>query len=122
MTIHHSARSDSDTVANRLAEVTAYESGCLVDVARASLTNARPEVADELLLIARMGCKVRVVYGDMGTETYARLRGSANLLILSTPGEVLLDAGESASGSRNPAKGAARLAGTDVRRLAAHTC
>lgn len=79
VTVYHSPRSDSDTLANRLAEVSAYEPGCSVDVAHAQITNARPEVATELRRIGRMGCRVRVVYGSMGSTTYATLNGQPNI-------------------------------------------
>jgi hypothetical protein len=79
VTVYHSPRADSDTLANRLAEVNAYEPGCSVDVAHAQLTDARPEVANQLRRIGRMGCRVRVVYGSMGSTTYNTLRGQPNI-------------------------------------------
>ena len=79
VTVYHSPRADSDTLANRLAEVNAYEPGCSVDVAHAMLTDARPQVASQLRRIGQMGCRVRVVYGSMGSNTYATLRGQSNI-------------------------------------------
>ncbi|MGI5211511.1 phospholipase D-like domain-containing protein [Plantactinospora sp. CA-290183] len=79
VTVYHSPRAGSDTLANRLAEVNAYESGCSVDVAHAQFTDARPEVAAELRRIGRLGCRVRVVYGSMGSTAYATLNGQPNV-------------------------------------------
>ncbi|MBE1485667.1 phospholipase D-like domain-containing protein [Plantactinospora soyae] len=79
VTVYHSPRADSDTLANRLAEVNAYASGCSVDVAHAQFTDARPQVASELRRIGRMGCRVRVVYGTMGATAYATLNGQPNV-------------------------------------------
>ena len=79
VTIYHSPRATGDSAANVLSYVTKYESGCSIDVAEAMFTDARPEVASQLLRIARLGCKVRVVYGSMGTAVYSTLKGSANV-------------------------------------------
>ncbi|MDW5329136.1 phospholipase D-like domain-containing protein [Plantactinospora sp. KLBMP9567] len=79
VTVYHSPRADSDTLANRLAEVNAYASGCAVDVAHAQFTDARPQVATQLRRIGRMGCRVRVVYGSMGSTAYATLNGQPNV-------------------------------------------
>ncbi|WP_433344053.1 phospholipase D-like domain-containing protein [Micromonospora sp. CA-111912] len=79
VTVYHSPRAVGDTVDNVLSYVTTYESGCAIDVAQAMFTDARPAVASELLRIARLGCKVRVVYGEMGDQVYGILRSSANV-------------------------------------------
>ncbi|MGW4500589.1 phospholipase D-like domain-containing protein [Micromonospora sp. NPDC004336] len=79
VTVYHSPRSSGDTVKNVLSYVTKYESGCVVEVAQASFTNPRTAVANELLRIAKLGCQVRVVFGQMGDRVYAILRGSSNV-------------------------------------------
>jgi phosphatidylserine/phosphatidylglycerophosphate/cardiolipin synthase-like enzyme len=79
VTVYHSPRASGDTVANVLSYVTRYESGCSVEVAQASFTNARTAVANELLRIARLGCQVRIVHSGMGDQVYSILRGSPNV-------------------------------------------
>lgn len=70
VTLYHSPRASGDTARNVLTYIDRYESGCAVDVAQAQFTNPRTAVASELLRIARLGCRVRVVYGSMGADVY----------------------------------------------------
>ncbi|HEY6737558.1 MAG TPA: phospholipase D-like domain-containing protein [Actinopolymorphaceae bacterium] len=74
------AEASTDIVAKRLTWITEYESGCTVDVAQAIFTGPRAPVADELIRIGRLGCKVRVT-GDMSDYIYDRLSGQPNISI-----------------------------------------
>lgn len=54
-------------------------SGCTLQVAQASITNSRTPVVDELVRIAKLGCKVTVVYDSMGSSALSALQGTANV-------------------------------------------
>jgi phosphatidylserine/phosphatidylglycerophosphate/cardiolipin synthase-like enzyme len=79
VTVYHSPRATGDTVENVLSYVTQFESGCTVEVAQASFTDARQAVAGELLRIADLGCKIRIVHSGMGSAVHGILAGSPNI-------------------------------------------
>ena len=74
------AEAATDIMAKRLTWMTKYESGCKVDVAHAQFTGPRKPVADELIRIAGLGCKVRIT-GDMTDYIYDHLSGRENITI-----------------------------------------
>lgn len=69
----------TDTWAQILKYITEAEDGCTLEVAQASMTNARPYVADQIARIADLGCQVRIVYDSMGDETLGKLSGHKNV-------------------------------------------
>jgi phosphatidylserine/phosphatidylglycerophosphate/cardiolipin synthase-like enzyme len=79
VTSYHSPASSGDIVDGVLSYFSAYQSGCTTDVAEAMFTAGRQAVADELLRIARMGCKVRVVYSSMDKAIRDTLIQSGNV-------------------------------------------
>ncbi len=82
VTVYHFPRANVDTVAhNALSFVTTFESGCVVEVVEASFTDPRTAVADQLLRIAQLGCKVRIVFSSMGAQVRAILTRSANVTL-----------------------------------------
>lgn len=78
MSVYLSPRSDSsggtepeastDTIAQRLAKIRSYETGCRVDLAEHIFSSLRTPVAKELIRIAKLGCRVRIVYGPTLTQ------------------------------------------------------
>lgn len=74
------AEAATDIMAKRLTWVTKYESGCGIDVAHAQFTGPRKPVADELIRIAGLGCKVRIT-GGMTDYIYDHLSGRQNITI-----------------------------------------
>ena len=79
VTVYHSPRATGDTVQSVLSYVTQFESGCTVEIAQASFTDARQAVANELLRIANLGCKIRIVHSGMGSAVHNILAGSPNI-------------------------------------------
>ena len=79
VTVYHSPRATGDTVENVLSYVTQFESGCTVEIAEASFTDTRLAVANELLRIANLGCKIRIVHSGMGEGVHDILAGSPNI-------------------------------------------
>ncbi|MET0496503.1 MAG: phospholipase D-like domain-containing protein [Actinoplanes sp.] len=79
VTVYHSPRATGDTVQNVLSYITQFESGCTVEIAQASFTDARQAVANELLRIANLGCKIRIVHSGMGSAVHDILAGSPNV-------------------------------------------
>ncbi|MFE0690653.1 phosphatidylserine/phosphatidylglycerophosphate/cardiolipin synthase family protein [Streptomyces xiamenensis] len=76
------AEASTDLVVGRLRYITRYQSGCSLDVAHAQFTGPRAPVADELIRIANLGCRVRVVGGDNMTDYIRdRLAGHANVTV-----------------------------------------
>ncbi|EOD66048.1 phospholipase D-like domain-containing protein [Amycolatopsis vancoresmycina] len=71
----------TDTWAQLLKYVTKYETGCSLNVVQANIADSRTPVVDELVRIAKLGCKVRIVYDDMGTAALAALKGKANVTL-----------------------------------------
>ncbi|QKV72897.1 phospholipase D-like domain-containing protein [Amycolatopsis sp. Hca4] len=71
----------TDTWAQLLKYVTKYEAGCSLDVVQANIADSRTPVVDELVRIGKLGCKVRIVYDDMGTAALAALKGKANVTL-----------------------------------------
>ncbi|WP_103529337.1 phosphatidylserine/phosphatidylglycerophosphate/cardiolipin synthase family protein [Streptomyces sp. SM12] len=72
----------TDLIAGRLSYITRYQQGCSVDVAHAQFTGPRAAVADELIRIGALGCRVRVIGGE-GMTTYItdRLAGKRNVTV-----------------------------------------
>lgn len=62
------AEGSTDTIAQRLKNIHTYEKGCRIDLAEHIFTSLRKPVAEELTRIAKMGCKVRIVYGPTLTQ------------------------------------------------------
>jgi hypothetical protein len=71
----------TDTWAQLLKYITKYEAGCALDVAQANIADSRTSVVTELARIAKLGCKVRIVYGTIGTDALATLKGKANVTL-----------------------------------------
>ncbi|MGW3958809.1 phospholipase D-like domain-containing protein [Amycolatopsis sp. NPDC005003] len=71
----------TDTWAQLLKYITKYEAGCSLNVVQANIADSRTPVVDELARIAKLGCKVRIVYDDMGTAALAALKGKANITL-----------------------------------------
>lgn len=70
----------TDTVVEHLSKIRSSEKGCEIDVTQAQFTGPRRAVADELVRIGKLGCQVRVVYGDGLTQyTYDILHGEPNI-------------------------------------------
>ncbi|WP_206786240.1 phospholipase D-like domain-containing protein [Amycolatopsis sp. MtRt-6] len=71
----------TDTWAQLLKYITKYEAGCSLNVVQANIADSRTPVVTELARIAKLGCKVRIVYDDMGTAALAALKGKANVTL-----------------------------------------
>ncbi|MFF1610988.1 phospholipase D-like domain-containing protein [Amycolatopsis sp. NPDC058278] len=71
----------TDTWAQLLKYITKYEAGCSLNVVQANIADSRTPVVTELVRIAKLGCKVRIVYDDMGTAALAALKGKANVTL-----------------------------------------
>jgi hypothetical protein len=71
----------TDTWAQLLKYVTKYEAGCSLNVVQANIADSRTPVVTELVRIAKLGCKVRIVYDDLGTAALAALKGKANVTL-----------------------------------------
>lgn len=71
----------TDTWAQLLKYITKYEAGCSLNVVQANIADSRTPVVTELARIAKLGCKVRIVYDDMGTAALAALKGKANITL-----------------------------------------
>lgn len=69
----------TDTIALILGYIEQQQGTCEVDVAHASFTDARVAVADELVRLAKLGCQVRVVYGDMGSTVHSKLSAQSGV-------------------------------------------
>ncbi|SFP70921.1 Phosphatidylserine/phosphatidylglycerophosphate/cardiolipin synthase [Amycolatopsis arida] len=69
----------TDTYAQILSYVKRAEPGCALDIAQAHISDARTPVVDEIVRIARLGCKVRIVYDAIGADALGKLRGRANI-------------------------------------------
>jgi phosphatidylserine/phosphatidylglycerophosphate/cardiolipin synthase-like enzyme len=72
----------TDLIVGRLRYITRYEAGCSVDVAHAQFTGPRAAVADELIRIGNLGCRVRVIGGSGMTDYISnRLAGRRNITV-----------------------------------------
>jgi hypothetical protein len=71
----------TDTWAQLLKWITKYEAGCSLNVVQANIADSRTPVVTELARIAKLGCKVRIVYDEMGTAALAALKGKANITL-----------------------------------------
>ncbi|MEV6872418.1 phospholipase D-like domain-containing protein [Amycolatopsis sp. NPDC051128] len=71
----------TDTWAQLLKWITKYEAGCSLNVVQANIADSRTPVVSELVRIGKLGCKVRIVYDDMGTAALAALKGKANVTL-----------------------------------------
>jgi hypothetical protein len=71
----------TDTWAQLLKYVTKYEAGCSLNVVQADIADSRTPVVTELVRIAKLGRKVRIVYDDLGTAALAALKGKANVTL-----------------------------------------
>ncbi|KDN17421.1 phospholipase D-like domain-containing protein [Amycolatopsis rifamycinica] len=71
----------TDTWAQLLKYITKYETGCSLNVVQANIADSRTPVVDELVRIGKLGCKVRIVYDDMGTAALSALKGKANVTL-----------------------------------------
>ncbi|WP_086851464.1 phospholipase D-like domain-containing protein [Amycolatopsis kentuckyensis] len=71
----------TDTWAQLLKYITKYEAGCSLNVVQANIADSRTPVVTELVRIAKLGCKVRIVYDDLGTAALAALKGKANVTL-----------------------------------------
>ncbi|WP_245788052.1 phospholipase D-like domain-containing protein [Amycolatopsis marina] len=69
----------TDIYTQILKYINRFESGCSLDVAQANIADTRSVVVDEITRIARLGCKVRVVYDSMGSKNLGKLKGKANI-------------------------------------------
>lgn len=72
----------TDLIVGRLRYITRYESGCSVEVGHAQFTGPRAAVADELIRIGRLGCRVRIIGGSGMTDYISnRLAGRTNVTV-----------------------------------------
>jgi phosphatidylserine/phosphatidylglycerophosphate/cardiolipin synthase-like enzyme len=89
VTVYFSPRADSngnsttqpstDTVNLLMGYIKDQPGPCTLDIVHAEFTNARIAVADQLVRIAKLGCKIRLVYGSMADTVYSRLSQSSNI-------------------------------------------
>lgn len=70
----------TDTVAQILSKMKTAEDGCRLDLTQAQMTGPRLPVTDEVIRIAKLGCQVRIAYGDgLSQYTMDHLQGVPNL-------------------------------------------
>jgi phosphatidylserine/phosphatidylglycerophosphate/cardiolipin synthase-like enzyme len=71
----------TDTWAQLLKWITKYEAGCSLDVVQANIADSRTPVVTELARIAKLGCRVRIVYDAMEPAALTALKGKANVTL-----------------------------------------
>lgn len=69
----------TDTIARILSYIGTQQGSCSLEVAHASFTDARVAVADQLVRIAKLGCDIKVLYGDMGSSVRSKLSAQSGI-------------------------------------------
>jgi phosphatidylserine/phosphatidylglycerophosphate/cardiolipin synthase-like enzyme len=72
-------QSSTDTYARILSYITEAEDGCELSLVQLNISDARTPVANEIARVARLGCRVRIVYDSMGDDNLALLEATNNV-------------------------------------------